>query len=89
MNNKLIALDDGELSNWLIDLIADESDNFLCALAETVVTADAADYEVIRPALIELKRKSCNVARERIPACRSSASRGFSPQPWSVRNQLQ
>jgi hypothetical protein len=89
MNNKLIALDDSELGNWLIDLIADGSDNFLCALAEAVVTADAADYDVIRPALIELKRKSYNGERRRIPGCRSSASRGLSPQAWSVRNQLQ
>jgi len=89
MNDKVIALDDGELSNWLIDVIADGSDYFLCALAEAVVTADAADYDVLRPALIELKRRSCSGDKRRIPGCRSSASRGLSPQAWSARNQLQ
>jgi len=89
MNNKRIAFDDSELGNWLIDLIADGSDNFLCALAEVIVTADAADYDVIRPALIELKRKYDNGGRRRISGCGLSASRGVPPQRWSVRNQLQ
>ncbi len=89
MNGKLIAFDDSELGTWLIELIADESDNFLCALAEAVVTANAADYDVIRPALLELKRKYCNVERRQIPGCRVSASGVASPRSWNVRSQMQ
>jgi hypothetical protein len=67
MNDQPAAFDDRELRDWLIELIADGPENFLCALAEAVVTADANDYRVIRPALIELKRKyyaerSCTAA---------------------------
>ena len=57
MKPNLIAFDDSELSNWLLDLIADQSESFLSALAEVVLTADAEDYNVIRPALVELKRR--------------------------------
>lgn len=55
--DRLTALDDDELSDWLTDVIADGSEGFLCALAEVALCADAEDYVVIRPALIELKRK--------------------------------
>ena len=54
MKHKPIAFDDSDLGDWLIDLIADGSENFLCALAEAVMNADAEDYAIIRPALIEL-----------------------------------
>jgi hypothetical protein len=57
MKGKRIAFDDDELADWLIDLIADGPENFLQALAEAVVTADAHDYGIIRPALIELRRR--------------------------------
>jgi hypothetical protein len=57
MKGKRIAFDDSELADWLIDLIADGPQNFLQALAEAVVTADADDYGVIRPALVELRRR--------------------------------
>jgi hypothetical protein len=90
MNIKLIAFDDSELGNWLIDLIADESDNFLCSLAEAVVTASAADYDVIRPALLELKRKyCCNVERRQIPGYKVSASIVASTRSSNVRSQMQ
>lgn len=56
MKRKLIAFDDTELSEWLMELTVDQSETFLSALAEVVLTADAEDYSVIRPALIELKR---------------------------------
>src|SRR5208283_4513354 len=59
MKGKRIAFDDGELADWLIDLIADGPENFLRAFAEAVVTANADDYGVIRPALIELRRRHC------------------------------
>jgi hypothetical protein len=51
------AFDDRELRDWLIEVIADGPENFLGALAEAVVRADAEDYGIIRPGLIELKRK--------------------------------
>jgi hypothetical protein len=57
MKRKLIAFEDTELNDWLMDLIADGSGSFLSTLAEAVVTADAEDYSIIRPRLIELKRK--------------------------------
>jgi hypothetical protein len=89
MNDRLIAFEDRELGNWLIDLIADGSDSFLCALAEAVVTAGAADYDVIRPALIKLKRRYCVGDRRQISGCRASARRGVPPEIRSVRSQVQ
>jgi hypothetical protein len=89
MNDKLIAFDDSELGNWLIEMIADGSDNFLCALAEAVVTADATDYDLIRPALIKLKRRYCVGDGRQISGCRVSARRGVAPEIRSVRSQVQ
>ena len=54
---KLIALDDAELSDWVLTLGEERSGHFLCALAEAVMKADAEDYSVIRPALVSLKNR--------------------------------
>ena len=54
---KLIALDDAELSDWVMTLGEERSGHFLCALAEAVMKADAEDYSVIRPVLVSLKTK--------------------------------
>ena len=54
---QLTALADGDLSNWLMECIADASENFLCAVAEAAIAANAEDYLVIRPTLLALKRK--------------------------------
>jgi hypothetical protein len=54
---RLTALDDRELSEWVMALGGERSGHFLCALAEAVMKADAEDYSVIRPALMNLKRK--------------------------------
>jgi len=53
----LIAFDDKELSAWVMRLGEERSARFLCALAEAVMKADADDYSLIRPALLDLKRK--------------------------------
>jgi hypothetical protein len=53
----LIAFDDKELSAWVMRLGEERSGRFLCALAEAVMKADADDYSLIRPALLDLKRK--------------------------------
>jgi hypothetical protein len=53
----LIAFDDKELSAWVVRLGEERSGRFLCALAEAVMKADADDYSLIRPALLDLKRK--------------------------------
>lgn len=55
--DSLIAFDDKELSTWVMRLGEERSGRFLCALAEAVMKADADDYSVIRPALLDLKRK--------------------------------
>ncbi len=57
VREKLTAFDDDELSNWLMECIEDASENFLCAVAEAAVAANAEDYLVIRPALLALRRK--------------------------------
>jgi len=87
--SELTAFDDNELGNWLIDLIADGSDLFLCALAEAVVAADPADYDVIRPALIELKHKYCNADHTQVPGRRLSPGRGMLTTIQSARSQMQ
>jgi hypothetical protein len=53
----LTAFDDEELSNWLMECIEGASENFLCAVAEAALAANAEDYLVIRPALLALRRK--------------------------------
>jgi hypothetical protein len=53
----LIAFDDKELSAWVMRLGEERSGRFLFALAEAVMKADADDYSLIRPALLDLKRK--------------------------------
>lgn len=54
---QLTALDDNELVDWLMQCIEDASENFLCAVAEAAVAANAEEYLVIRPALLALRRK--------------------------------
>ena len=58
---KLTALDDRELSDWVMTHGEERSGDFLCALAEAVMKADAEDYSVIRPALISLRTKYAQV----------------------------
>jgi hypothetical protein len=53
----LIAFDDKELSAWVMRLGEERSGRFLCALAEAVMKANAEEYSVIRPALLDLKRR--------------------------------
>jgi hypothetical protein len=57
MKDALIAFDDSELSARLMDLIEVPPGEFLDALAEAVVAADAEDYRLIRSALVILKHK--------------------------------
>jgi hypothetical protein len=89
MKGKLIAFNDTELGDWLIDLIEDGAEDFLCALAEAVVTADAEDYRVIRPGLIELKRKHCNGDHTQVPDRRLSPGKAMPPEILSARSQMQ
>jgi hypothetical protein len=89
MKDKLIAFDDNKLGDWLIDLIADGSENFLSALAEAVVTADAEDYSIIRRGLIELKRKYCDGSRRRIPRRCLLPGRQARAETRSLRSQMQ
>jgi hypothetical protein len=57
MREPSTAFDDDELRNWLMECIAEGSELFLCAIAEAAIAAIAEDYLVIRPALLELRRK--------------------------------
>ena len=61
----LTAFDDKELSAWVMRLGEERSGRFLCALAEAVMKADAEEYSVIRPALLNLK------GRRRRPGARA------------------
>ena len=53
----VIAFDDAELNEWLLQAIEEDCGEFISALAEAVVTACADDYTLVRPALMRLKRK--------------------------------
>lgn len=57
IQGKLTAFDDSELNDWLMECIADGSENFLCAVAEAAVAANAQDYLFMRSALLALRRK--------------------------------
>lgn len=51
------AFEDDELRHWLMECIAEGSEIFLTAIAEAAAAAIAEDYLVIRPALVERRRK--------------------------------
>lgn len=53
----MIAFEDSELSEWLIQAIEEGPGQFLRALAEAAVIACPEDYCLVRPVLIRLKRK--------------------------------
>jgi hypothetical protein len=89
MEDKPTAFDDRELSDWLMDLIADGSQGFLSALAEVAVTADAEDYGVIRSALVEFRRKYCDRTWKRVAGRRVVTARGTRPETQSARGQTQ
>jgi len=89
MKSKLIAFDDIEVSDWLVDLIAEGSENFLSAFAEAVLTADAGDYSIIRPGLIRLKQRYCNADHRQVPDRRFSPGRGMPPEILNARSQMQ
>ena len=78
----MIAFEDSELSEWLIQAIEEAPGQFLRALAEAAVTACPEDYSVVRPVLMSFKRKYCFVsapAKEtgRTIAGRRLRARGF------------
>lgn len=62
--DKLILFDDLEMSEWLLKLIANSSEQFLHALSEAVLKASDEEYAIIRPALMELKRKHSELKRK-------------------------
>jgi hypothetical protein len=53
----VIAFEDSELSEWLIQAIEEDPGQFLRALAEAAVIACPEDYCLVRPVLIRLKRR--------------------------------
>ena len=53
----VIAFEDSELIEWLIEQVVEGSGGFLSALAETTIAACPEDYSLLRPALMSLKRK--------------------------------
>jgi FMN phosphatase YigB (HAD superfamily) len=78
----VIAFDDTELNEWLLQANEEDCGEFLSALAEAVVTACAEDYTLVRPALMRLKRKYRVVSstQNQIPhsnSGRKSAARSF------------
>jgi hypothetical protein len=81
--DSLIAFDDKELSAWVMRLGEERSGRFLCALAEAVMKANAEEYSVIRPALLDLKhrRRHRGGRAERVgsPIARNKESNHDSP----------
>jgi len=89
MKDKPIAFDDRELRDWLIELIEDGSQDFLSALAEVAVTANAEEYCVIRPALLEFRRKYFDRTRKRVASRRFINARGTLAETQSATRQTQ
>ncbi|MGB7438659.1 MAG: hypothetical protein WBR26_03820 [Candidatus Acidiferrum sp.] len=58
----MIAFEDSELHEWLMQVIEEDSGQFLAALAEAAVTACPEDYSLVRPALMDLRDKYCFVS---------------------------
>jgi hypothetical protein len=89
MKDVLIAFDDRELRDWLLNLIEERPCEFLGALAEAVVAATVEDYRLIRPALLNLKHKYC-CADENLECAPSSITRDEeSPETLARRTQIQ
>jgi hypothetical protein len=84
------AFDDRELSEWVMALGEECSGRFLCALAEAVMKADAEDYSIIRPALVNLKCKypDANSDRERAAAAIPDWRRAKRNSPSERRIEL-
>ncbi len=76
----MIAFEDAELNDWLIQAIEEGPGQFLPALAEAVVTASPEDYSLLRPALMSLRRRYCFVSANPITkTTRSRSSRSANP----------
>ncbi|HEY4739086.1 MAG TPA: hypothetical protein VIH76_00670 [Candidatus Acidoferrales bacterium] len=84
------AFDDRELSEWVMTLGDECSGRFLCALAEAVMKADAEDYSIIRPALVNLKRKypDANSDRKRVAVVVTNRRRSKRNSPSERRIEL-
>jgi hypothetical protein len=87
---RLTALDDRELSEWVMALGGECSGHFLCALAEAVMKADPEDYSVIRPALMNLKRKypDANSIADRVVGAVATRNRAARLSPGERRKGL-
>ena len=78
----VIAFDDAELNEWLLQAIEENRGEFLSSLAEAMLSAGAEDYTLVRPALMRLKRKyrvvnSTQNEMQHPIAYRKSAARSF------------
>lgn len=62
--DKLILFDDAEMSEWLLKLTDNSSGQFLHALSEAVLKATDEEYAIMRPALMDLKRKHSELKRK-------------------------
>ncbi len=87
MKYKTTALDDRELRDWLLDLIGGGAYNFLSALADVAVLADAEDCGVIRPALVAFRRKGFERGSKKVARGRFIAVRGTPHESQFVRVQ--
>lgn len=62
--DKLILFDDAEVSEWLLRLTDSSAGQFLHALSAAVLKATDEEYAIIRPALMDLKRRHCEFRRK-------------------------
>lgn len=60
----LSAFDDLEMSEWLLRVRDNSLGQFLRALSEAVLMATDEDYAIVRPSLMELKRKYSELKRK-------------------------
>jgi hypothetical protein len=58
------AFDDVEMSEWLVTVRDNSLGQFLRALSEAVLMATDEDYAIVRPSLMELKRKYSELRRK-------------------------
>ena len=67
----LCANNDEELSPWLFGIIKGQptkAGGFLTAVAEAAFRGDMFNYQILRPALLELKKKYPNYKEEPLSA---------------------
>lgn len=84
----MIAQQDNKLLDWLLGIVRkrpNRSGSFLQSLADTAMRADAQNYPILRPALLEIQKKYPQYSYQK----KDSGNRGCEgPRRWVKPSRL-